>query len=123
MIGFGLMVHCYFFAPSGMQRPRAPCAEVLQAFKGASLPLLIPVIVLRHSLGLVHTNRSWGRGGLRYSVDRQSLNPRHIRFLAYDFCGAGLIFSLPLITIGAAPRVRLAVRLSARGHRHRRLHR
>jgi TRAP-type C4-dicarboxylate transport system permease large subunit len=31
-----------------------------------------------------------------------ALNPRHIWNLPYDFCLAGLIFSLPLITIGAA---------------------
>ena len=31
-----------------------------------------------------------------------TLNPGHIRQLPYDFCLAGLIFSLPLITIGAA---------------------
>jgi TRAP-type C4-dicarboxylate transport system permease large subunit len=31
-----------------------------------------------------------------------ALNPRHISRLPYDFCLAGLIFSLPLITIGAA---------------------
>ena len=31
-----------------------------------------------------------------------ALNPRHIWQLPYDFCLAGLIFSLPLITIGAA---------------------
>ena len=30
------------------------------------------------------------------------LNPKHIWNLPYDFCLAGLIFSLPLITIGAA---------------------
>src|ERR1043166_6591179 len=29
-------------------------------------------------------------------------NPKHLRKLPYDFCLAGLIFSLPLITIGAA---------------------
>ena len=31
-----------------------------------------------------------------------ALNRGHIRFLAYDFWLAGMIFSLPLITIGAA---------------------
>ena len=31
-----------------------------------------------------------------------ALNRGHIRFLAYDFCLAGMIFSSPLITIGAA---------------------
>jgi len=52
------MVDCYFFGPSGMQRPRAPCAQVLQAFKGASLPLLSPVIAARG------TDRSWrGQSG------------------------------------------------------------
>jgi TRAP-type C4-dicarboxylate transport system permease large subunit len=28
MIGFGLMIYCYFFGPTGMQRPRAPFSEV-----------------------------------------------------------------------------------------------
>ena len=31
-----------------------------------------------------------------------ALNRRHIKNLPYDFCVAGLIFALPLITIGAA---------------------
>src|SRR3974377_645730 len=35
MIGFGLMIFCYFFGPTGMQRPRAPFREVAGAFKDA----------------------------------------------------------------------------------------
>ncbi len=31
-----------------------------------------------------------------------ALNRRHFKNIPYDFCLAGLIFSLPLITIGAA---------------------
>jgi TRAP-type C4-dicarboxylate transport system permease large subunit len=31
-----------------------------------------------------------------------ALNPRHVGRLPYDFCLAGMIFALPLITIGAA---------------------
>ena len=27
MIGFGLMIYCYFFGPSGMRKPRAPLAR------------------------------------------------------------------------------------------------
>src|SRR5215813_6433203 len=46
MIGFGLMIFCYFFGPIGIQRPRAPFREVAGAFKDASLPLMIPVILL-----------------------------------------------------------------------------
>jgi len=46
MIGFGLMIYCYFFGPAGMSRPRAPFREVAAAFKHASLPLMIPFILL-----------------------------------------------------------------------------
>ena len=28
MIGFGLMIYCYFFGPAGMRRPRATFGEV-----------------------------------------------------------------------------------------------
>jgi C4-dicarboxylate transporter, DctM subunit len=35
MIGFGLMIFCYFFGPTGIQRPRAPFREVAGAFKDA----------------------------------------------------------------------------------------
>src|SRR6266700_1658685 len=33
MIGFGLMIYCYFFGPAGMRRPRAPFRDVAHAFK------------------------------------------------------------------------------------------
>src|SRR5205814_7858032 len=46
MIGFGLLIFCYFFGPAGMQRPRAPFGHVVRAFGDASLPLMIPVILL-----------------------------------------------------------------------------
>src|SRR5262250_562056 len=46
MIGIGLMVFCYFFGPTGMTRPRAPFREIARAFKDASLPLIIPAILL-----------------------------------------------------------------------------
>src|SRR5712672_1494580 len=46
MIGFGLMIYCYFFGPSGMRKSRAPFRDVAHAFKDASLPLMIPVILL-----------------------------------------------------------------------------
>ncbi|MDQ6639277.1 MAG: TRAP transporter large permease subunit, partial [Pseudomonadota bacterium] len=38
MIGFGLMIYCYFFGPIGTRRPRAPMRVVAHAFKDASLP-------------------------------------------------------------------------------------
>src|ERR1700680_4681017 len=46
MIGFGLMIYCYFFGPLGMQRKRASLGQLGLAIKDASLPLMIPVILL-----------------------------------------------------------------------------
>ncbi len=46
MIGFGLMIYCYFFGPSGMRKPRAPLRQVVFAAGDAALPLMIPVILL-----------------------------------------------------------------------------
>jgi TRAP-type C4-dicarboxylate transport system permease large subunit len=104
MIGFGLMIFCYFFGPIGIQRPRAPFREIAGAFKDASLPLMIPVILLGGILTGWFTPTEAGVVAVVYIlfVVIPSLNRGHIRFLAYDFCLAGLIFSLPLITIGAA---------------------
>ena len=46
MIGFGLMIYCYFFGPSGMRKPRAPMRQIVFATADAALPLMIPVILL-----------------------------------------------------------------------------
>ncbi len=46
MIGFGLMIYCYFFGPSGMRKPRAPFRQIAFATADAALPLMIPVILL-----------------------------------------------------------------------------
>src|SRR2546429_4188062 len=46
MIGFGLMIYCYFFGPSGMRRPRATLGVIAGAARDAALPMMIPVILL-----------------------------------------------------------------------------
>src|SRR4029077_17518534 len=46
MIGFGLMIYCYFFWPPGTRRARAPFGVVALAAKDAALPLMIPAILL-----------------------------------------------------------------------------
>ena len=104
MIGFGLMTYCYFFGPAGMRRPRAPFSAVARAFADASLPLMIPVILLGGILTGWFTPTEAGVVAVVWIllVVIPALNPTHIRKLPYDFCLAGLIFSLPLITIGAA---------------------
>ena len=104
MIGFGLMLYCYFFGPEGMQRPRATFGQITRAFGDAALPLMIPVILLGGILTGWFTPTEAGVVAVVWIlfVVIPTLNPGHIRKLPYDFCLAGLIFSLPLITIGAA---------------------
>src|SRR6476620_11797594 len=46
MIGFGLMIYCYFFGPEGIRRPRATFGQFTDAAKSSALPLMIPVILL-----------------------------------------------------------------------------
>jgi tripartite ATP-independent transporter DctM subunit len=104
MIGIGLMVFCYFFGPTGMTRPRAPFREIARAFKDASLPLMIPAILLGGILTGFFTPTEAGVVAVAWIiiVVIPALNRGHIKLLLWDFCLAGLIFSLPLITIGAA---------------------
>ncbi len=104
MIGFGLMFYCYFFGPGGMRRPRAPMRVLGNAFKDASLPLMIPFILLGGILTGWFTPTEAGVVAVAWIVlvVIPLLNRGHLRNLPYDFCIAGLIFSLPLITIGAA---------------------
>ncbi len=104
MIGFGLMIYCYFFGPSGMQKPRAPLRQIVFAAGDAALPLMIPVILLGGILTGYFTPTEAGVVAVIWIivVVIPALNRGHIKNIPYDFCLAGLIFSLPLITIGAA---------------------
>src|SRR3979411_929580 len=104
MIGFGLMIYCYFFGPSGMRKSRAPLRQVVFAAGDAALPLMIPVILLGGILTGWFTPTEAGGVAVIWIIAGviPALNRGHIRKIPYDFCLAGLIFSLPLITIGAA---------------------
>jgi C4-dicarboxylate transporter DctM subunit len=104
MIGVGLMTYCYFFGPVGFRRQRATIGEIGMAAYGAALPLMIPVILLGGILTGWFTPTEAGVVAVCWIlfVIIPLLNPRHIWRLPSDFCLAGLIFSLPLITIGAA---------------------
>jgi len=104
MIGFGLMIYCYFFGPTGMQRPRAPLKQIVFAAGDAALPLMIPVILLGGILTGAFTPTEAGVVAVIWiiAVVIPALNRGHFKNIPYDFCLAGLIFSLPLITIGAA---------------------
>src|ERR1700733_11893339 len=104
MIGFGLMIYCYFFGPIGARKPRAPLRQVVFAAGDAALPLMIPVILLGGILTGWVTPTEAGVVAVMwiFAVVVPALNRGHLRKIPYDFCLAGLIFSLPLITIGAA---------------------
>jgi C4-dicarboxylate transporter DctM subunit len=104
MIGFGLMTYCYFFGPLGMQHSRMPLREVVRAGKDAALPMMIPIILLGGILTGWFTPTEAGVVAVIWiiAVIIPALNRKHLWQLPYDFCLAGLIFSLPLITIGAA---------------------
>jgi C4-dicarboxylate transporter, DctM subunit len=104
MIGVGLMIYCYFFGPPGRYKARAPFGHVVRAAGDAALPLMIPVILLGGILTGWFTPTEAGVVAVVWiiAVIIPALNRGHLRKLPYDFCLAGLIFSLPLITIGAA---------------------
>jgi C4-dicarboxylate transporter, DctM subunit len=104
MVGFGLMIYCYFFGPPGYRRPRATLGQFAEATKAASLPVVIPVILLGGILTGWFTPTEAGVIAIVYilAVVIPVLNWGHLKRLPRDFAHAGLIYSLPLITIGAA---------------------
>src|SRR6202030_831527 len=79
-------------------------AELMGAARDAALPLMIPVILLGGILTGWFTPTEAGVVAVAWIiiVIIPALNRGHLRKLPFDFCLAGLIFSLPLITIGAA---------------------
>jgi len=104
MIGVGLMLYCYFFGPPGVRRRRATLLQVGAAARHSALPLFIPVILLGGILTGWFTPTEAGVVAIAWIVVVviPTLNPAHLRRLPGDFCQAGLIYSLPMITIAAA---------------------
>ncbi|MGD0723780.1 MAG: TRAP transporter large permease [Roseiarcus sp.] len=104
MVGVGLMLFCYFFGPVGFRRPRSSFGNLVAATRAAALPMLIPVILLGGILSGWFTPTEAGVVAVAYIlfVVIPLLNPGHLRLVAGDFVQAGLIYSLPLITVAAA---------------------
>ena len=104
MIGVGLMVYCYFFGPVGFRRPRASMGQLATAAKSAALPLMIPFILLGGILSGWFTPTEAGVIAIVYIlvIVIPILRPSHLKHVPRDFIQAGLVFSLPLITIAAA---------------------
>jgi len=104
LVGGGLMVYCYFFGPAGFRRPRSTFSQLTVATRRAGLPLIIPVILLGGILTGWFTPTEAGVIAIVYilAVVIPLLNRAHLRDVPRDFVHAGLIYSLPMITIGAA---------------------
>jgi tripartite ATP-independent transporter DctM subunit len=104
MIGIGLMAYSYIFGPVGFRRPRATLGHLARSTGRAVLPLMIPFILLGGILSGLFTPTEAGVIAITYIllVVIPVLKPDHIRQIPRDFIQAGLIFTLPLITIAAA---------------------
>ena len=85
-------------------RPASSFGNFAKATKAAALPLMIPIILLGGIMTGWFAPREAGVVAIVYIllVVIPLLNFGHLRHLPRDFAQAGLIYSLPLITIGAA---------------------
>src|SRR4051812_21547056 len=104
LVGLGLMIYSYFFGPAGMRRPRSTLRELGAAARGASLPLVIPVIIMGGLLSGFFTPTEAGVVAVVYIVVVviPLLNRGYFRQLPSDLAHTGLLYSIPLITIAAS---------------------
>ena len=104
LVGIGLMVYSYFFGPVGVLKQRSSFGAIALAASDAALPLVIPVIIMGGILTGWFTPTEAGMIAVVYIlvVAIPFLNPRHIGKLPMDFVRAGLLYSIPLITVAAA---------------------
>jgi tripartite ATP-independent transporter DctM subunit len=104
LVGIGLMIYSYFFGPVGRMKPRSSLLAIAGAAREAALPLVIPVIIMGGILTGWFTPTEAGMIAVAYIllVLIPCLNWRHIRQLPLDFVRAGLLYSIPLITVAAA---------------------
>src|SRR5690242_2709361 len=104
LVGIGLMIYSHFFGPVGVRRKRATFGEFTTASKRAAVPLMIPIIIMGGILTGQFTPTEAGVIAVAYIVfvAIPLLNVRHIAKLPRDMALTGLLYSIPLITVGAA---------------------
>jgi C4-dicarboxylate transporter, DctM subunit len=103
-VGVGLMIYSFFFGPVGIKRQRATFGAFATATKEAAVPLMIPFIIMGGILTGQFTPTEAGIIAVAYIVfvAIPLLNRRHYIHLPRDMAMTGLLYSIPLITIGAA---------------------
>ena len=104
LIGLGLMVYSFLFGPSGVRRRRATLRELSNAFGSASLPLVIPVIIMGGILSGWFTPTEAGIAAVCYIVVVliPLLRPSHLKVLPSDFMHAGLLYAIPMAAVAGA---------------------
>ena len=104
LVGIGLMIYSHFFGPVGIKRKRATFGQFAEAAKQAAIPLMIPVIIMGGILTGQFTPTEAGIIAVAYIIFFviPFLNARHLSNLPRDMALTGLLYSIPLITIGAA---------------------
>jgi C4-dicarboxylate transporter, DctM subunit len=104
LVGIGLMIYSHFFGPVGFKRKRATFQQFSTAAKEAAVPLMIPIIIMGGILTGQFTPTEAGVIAVAYIVfvAIPLLNFRHLRNLPRDMAHTGLLYSIPLITIGGA---------------------
>jgi tripartite ATP-independent transporter DctM subunit len=104
LVGLGLMIYSHFFGPVGIKRMRATPGAIATATKEAAIPLMIPLIIMGGILTGNFTPTEAGVIAVAYIlvVVIPFLNIRYLRNLPRDMALTGLLYSIPLITIGAA---------------------
>ena len=103
-VGIGLMIYSHFFGPVGLKHKRATFGQFATATKQAAIPLMIPFIVMGGILSGLFTPTEAGIIAVAYIAFAAIplLYRRHYRHLPRDLALTGLLYSIPLITIGAA---------------------
>src|SRR6266478_1800142 len=104
MIGIGLMIYSHFFGPVGVRRRRATLPEIGTAFRGAALPLLIPVMIMGGILTGWFTPTEAGMVAVIYIilVLVPLMRREHIRRLPGDFVYAGMLYAIPMAAVAGA---------------------
>jgi C4-dicarboxylate transporter DctM subunit len=104
LVGIGLMIYSHFFGPAGVSHRRATFPEFARAARGASLTLVIPVIIMGGILTGFFTPTEAGVVAVLYilAVVIPLLNRGYFRQLPHDLAHTGLLYSIPLITIAAS---------------------